>query len=395
MSGTSSFFNAGGSDADILFNVTNTTTLSGAFAPTSTVAVVPVWVGVGGTGTLILSGDATRVIDYFIATDTVTLVINGSLGGEVLRIEPGATLSGGGTFTGSSPWEDTNPTSATNALTQPATPIYVSSSSNIFGTLAPSGVLTIRASTTLEAGSKTILQINGLTRATQYDAVTVEAPAGNAFSYKLNYGGSLTLDFGSAVKNGTYNLFSVGSGTTFGGTFDTVTLTGAHTGSLTKSGAVWSGTAGATFSFDESTGVLTVTGGAAATTPLEDWRLANFGNTANTGSFADSADYDNDGVANLVEYATGTNPTVASANPVAVGTKDNAGQFLTLSFNRINNPALTYTILASNDLTGGFTSTGTTYTGSAAGTVVYEDTVSLATPGVRRFLSLQVSYSTP
>lgn len=140
---------------------------------------------------------------------------------------------------------------------------------------------------------------------------------------------------------------------------------------------------------------ITYLKGAPTATALETWRQTNFGSTANTGSFADSADYDNDGIANLVEYATGTNPTAANANPVTVATKNNAGQFLTLSFNRINDPALTYTILASNDLTGGFTSTGTTYTGSAADTVVYEDTVSLATPGVRRFLRLQVSYGTP
>lgn len=136
---------------------------------------------------------------------------------------------------------------------------------------------------------------------------------------------------------------------------------------------------------------ITFLRGVPVTTALQNWRQANFGSTANTGLGADGEDFDKDGTANLVEYATGTNPTIANADPVTVG---RSGNVLTLSFNRINDPSLTYTILASNDLASGFTSTGTTYTGSAAGLVVYEDTVAL-TAGVRRFLRLQVSYTTP
>ncbi|MDP0490193.1 MAG: matrixin family metalloprotease [Verrucomicrobiota bacterium JB023] len=45
--------------------------------------------------------------------------------------------------------------------------------------------------------------------------------------------------------------------------------------------------------------------------PLDAWRLANFGSTANEGVAADAFDFDQDGLANLIEYAAGTNPTVA------------------------------------------------------------------------------------
>ena len=38
-------------------------------------------------------------------------------------------------------------------------------------------------------------------------------------------------------------------------------------------------------------------------TPLQQWRLANLGSSANAGSAADLADPDADGISNLVEYA--------------------------------------------------------------------------------------------
>ncbi|MCX6876480.1 MAG: choice-of-anchor D domain-containing protein [Verrucomicrobia bacterium] len=51
---------------------------------------------------------------------------------------------------------------------------------------------------------------------------------------------------------------------------------------------------------------------AAAPTPLEMWRQANFGTPSNTGRAADGADPDGDGQTNLSEYAAGTNPNNAS-----------------------------------------------------------------------------------
>ncbi len=43
--------------------------------------------------------------------------------------------------------------------------------------------------------------------------------------------------------------------------------------------------------------------------PIEAWRLTNFGSTANTGTGADDADYDLDQISNLLEYALGRSPT--------------------------------------------------------------------------------------
>ena len=47
--------------------------------------------------------------------------------------------------------------------------------------------------------------------------------------------------------------------------------------------------------------------------PLETWRLTNFGNSANTGAGADLNDFDKDGIPNLLEYAFGLNPKQNSA----------------------------------------------------------------------------------
>ncbi|MCX6854279.1 MAG: LamG domain-containing protein, partial [Verrucomicrobia bacterium] len=52
--------------------------------------------------------------------------------------------------------------------------------------------------------------------------------------------------------------------------------------------------------------------------PIEQWRQQHFGTAANTGIFADTADKDNDGSSNLLEYATATNPNTSNSVPQAV-----------------------------------------------------------------------------
>jgi hypothetical protein len=55
-------------------------------------------------------------------------------------------------------------------------------------------------------------------------------------------------------------------------------------------------------------------------TPLEAWRLQHFGSIGNTGDFSDTGDQDRDRVVNLIEWATGLNPTSSStlSTPVVV-----------------------------------------------------------------------------
>lgn len=62
---------------------------------------------------------------------------------------------------------------------------------------------------------------------------------------------------------------------------------------------------------DENPYTLTLTG--TGLTPLEAWRLVNFGTSANTGNAADSFDDDGDGLPNLAEFAFGLNPRQATS----------------------------------------------------------------------------------
>jgi hypothetical protein len=130
-------------------------------------------------------------------------------------------------------------------------------------------------------------------------------------------------------------------------------------------------------------------------TVLQSWRLAHFGVTDSTGIAADSADADGDGIANLIEYATGTDPVrTLDAIPLRLGSAtDETGTYLTLTFNRIADPALTYVVECSTTLrdwepTPVWTSSGADNT---AGVITVTDIVSSTGP-MRRFLRLRVCY---
>ena len=122
---------------------------------------------------------------------------------------------------------------------------------------------------------------------------------------------------------------------------------------------------------------------------LEAWRQANFGSGAtNSGNAADTADADGDGIANLVEYATGTDPLVFSAPVVTVG---RSGNLLALTFTRIADVTLTYTVEGSNDLVTWASVSTSTGAQNVAGQITVEDNVSLTSQS-RRFLRLKVTY---
>lgn len=133
-------------------------------------------------------------------------------------------------------------------------------------------------------------------------------------------------------------------------------------------------------------------------TPFAIWRRTKFaaasnnGPTAsNTGSATDLADPDGDGRPNLMEYATGTEPLAADINQVTIIAATPANR-LALTFNRVEDVYLRYTVQASASAAGPwdevvFTSTGA---GNMAGPITVEDTVSLA-DFPTRFLRLQVT----
>jgi hypothetical protein len=96
--------------------------------------------------------------------------------------------------------------------------------------------------------------------------------------------------------------------------------------------------------------------GGPAATPLEQWRQLHFQTAENAGAAADNADFDSDGLANLVEYGLGTNPASAagpdgsSAAPVPVMTDGKLSLFFAIPTTPPE--ALTYEVQVSGDLSG-------------------------------------------
>ncbi len=124
---------------------------------------------------------------------------------------------------------------------------------------------------------------------------------------------------------------------------------------------------------------------------LENWRLSQFGSAEAIDDAADDADPDADGTVNLLEYALGTDPKVATAPAYHVQI---SGGVLQLSFARIADASLTYTVQGSTDLaawTDLWTSTGAQ---NVTGPVTVSDTAALST-FARRFLRLRVGVAAP
>jgi autotransporter-associated beta strand protein len=201
------------------------------------------------------------------------------------------------------------------------------------------GALSVTGNLTLSEGTATTLVAS--TTLGDASAVTV---SGNVILR-----GTLVINEAAG-----FDFVSGPSMTFFTGTISTglsgVTVNGV---TLTESAAdIWTGTnAGLTYTFDEATANLAVSGGVVVSR-IQAWRNLHFPTAGNdgTGIGADAADADGDGISNLVEYATNTSPVAANTPAVVVGT--DAGR-LTLTFPRIDDPSLVYTVQGRSDLATG------------------------------------------
>jgi uncharacterized delta-60 repeat protein len=95
---------------------------------------------------------------------------------------------------------------------------------------------------------------------------------------------------------------------------------------------------------------------APALTPIELWRHAKFGSIANVASAADTADTDDDGIANLVEYATAMNPLENDAISMAAKKVEGAIEFIYTKNKAATD--LTYSVEWSDTLGDDWTSAG-------------------------------------
>jgi hypothetical protein len=127
---------------------------------------------------------------------------------------------------------------------------------------------------------------------------------------------------------------------------------------------------------------------------LNNWRQFYFGTYNNSGEAADTANPAGDGIVNLMKYATGLSPLVTSTSEPATLSESGTGNgaYLTLTFNRIADPALTYTVEEASDLSDTWTTVWTsTGASNTAGSVTVQDAVAIGQQS-KRFLRLKVSY---
>ena len=180
-----------------------------------------------GAGKWILSGNNTYTGDTFVNAGTLIINGNNTAATGAVAVASGATLGGNGRIGGAT---------------------------TVNGSLSPGdngpGVLTFSSSVTLGSTANLTMEINGTTRGTQYDGIDVTGA--------LTYGGNLVLAIGSPFAAGNYTFSLLGSGSNTG-SFASVSLSGAYSGSLTESSGVWSlASEGNTWTFTQSTGVLAV-----------------------------------------------------------------------------------------------------------------------------------------
>lgn len=190
-----------------------------------------------GNGTTVLSGTmdvAGAVVDVAAGT----LVINGNATGlnGAWSIGANGTLAGTGIIGGNA---------TINGVLAAGDP-----------TAAGIGKLTFARTLTLNAGSSSNFRVEGTGRGTQYDAVDL---TGAGALGALTYGGTLEVNFGTTFTEGTYS-FKFFDFASQSGTFDTVSITGSYSATLTASvdpSANYSSVVGLNkWTFDHGTGAL-------------------------------------------------------------------------------------------------------------------------------------------
>ena len=255
-----------------------------------------------GTGTLTLGGS-----NNYTGPTQITggvLAINGSHGNSTITVASGGTLSGVGTLNGVT-------TVQSGGIVSPGDGV---------------GTLTAQQQVTLQAGSTLRIELDPSTDSA--DKLVVNGT--------LQRGGTLLVSklAGDVSFGKTYTLFQA---TNLTGSFSTVTLPSLPAGMYWNSSQIQSG-------------ILSVLG------HPESWRMQYFNTTTANGNAADLADPDGDGLVNLLEYATLSNPTSSNAQAATL-----IKQGATMTFTYTKNPNaidVTYIVEWSDSLTGQWSTAG-------------------------------------
>ena len=273
------------------------------------------------------------------------------------------------------------------------------------GTQILSGASTYNGLTTVNAGALLVTGSLGNTLVSVVSGATFGGTGSLGGTLTIGSGARLALGVapslirglavsGSASLNGAITVVAADlGGSLVPGTYDLLTFSGSLGGSPTFT---WEAPAGSDLvaTFDTSTlGVVRITLAApSALTPFEQWLEDRFGPGADPALTAPTADPDDDGLPNLLQYALGGLPAQQHQPGLApVAGRDSSTGVLTLAFTRIADPGLRYIVEATGDLAAPVWTPLLDTTGpqNTAGVVTVHDTVAPA-PGVKRFMRLRV-----
>ena len=124
---------------------------------------------------------------------------------------------------------------------------------------------------------------------------------------------------------------------------------------------------------------------------LEEWRFVNFGTESNTGDAADTFDFDDDGLSNLIEFGLATSPRESDQNPVTFGIDETNA---TLSYSRsvAAMADFDFEVVWSDELASGeWVTTGVAEDVVSDDGLVQQVKASLPIAGERRFFRVQMT----
>lgn len=317
-----------------------------------------------GSGDLVLNTANAYAGATHIGEGTLTLTGAGTLGSGMLTLANGgvlnATESSAGALAlagGLGGSGSVNGTGKAVVIGGSFSPLALSMSGNVS--------LAANTTTTLVAGAS-------------LNSTSVTTVVGSLLN-----GGALNIVAGEGVvyaDGQTYNFFSASEGVSPG--FSAVSVGTVALAEQTS--GVWTGSsAGLSYTYNESTGSLSVAAASVPLTALETWRQQYFQSPLNADEGANDQDPDGDGIVNLLEYAFGGDPLTSSVAPKPVVS---GGNPLSITFNRVSDGTITYVVEASGDLSSWseiFTSTG------VGGQITVQDPGPVT--GNRRFLRVKVT----